>query len=71
MKYFFYYAHMSVFFYVEKRMGRSVLYGYGMAFGALLGLLIGIFLNQLTYGLIFGASIGFIIGVIYYKKKEE
>ena len=51
-------------------MEGKELYGYGMALGALLGFLIGIFLDQQTYGLIFGAGIGLIIGLIYDKKKE-
>lgn len=47
------------------------MYSYGLAFGALCGLLAGIYLDQMTWGIIIGASVGLIIGLIFNKRKEE
>lgn len=43
---------------------------FGIAFGALVGLLFGIYLELESYGLIIGAGIGLIIGFIFDKKKR-
>lgn len=47
------------------------MYGYGLAMGALCGILVGIYLEQVTWGLVIGAAVGLAIGLIYDKKKEN
>lgn len=47
------------------------MYGYGLSFGALCGLLAGIYLDQMTWGLIIGAGVGLIIGLIFDKRNED
>lgn len=47
------------------------MYSYGLAFGALCGLLAGIYLDQMTWGIIIGAGVGLIIGLIFDKRKEK
>lgn len=47
------------------------MYAYGLAFGALCGFLIGIYIDQMTWGLLIGAAVGLIIGLIYDNRTEK
>lgn len=56
---------------LSQKEGEKCMYSYGLAFGALCGLLAGIYLDQMTWGIIIGAGVGLIIGLIIDNRKEK
>lgn len=72
-------SEFSVFvvYFIYDRIRRNIkegednMYAYALAFGALCGFLIGIYIDQMTWGLLIGATAGLIIGLIYDNRKAK